>query len=88
MAPRKSPARTQPSQGSEAAGLALRPLSDTLATARHWEIAREDAGPNGAGLTDSYERELLAALARARAIVERMIPRGGCAQSPQPRVRV
>ena len=46
-----------------AAGLALRPLADTLAATLHWEIARADTGPHGAGLTDSDERELLAALA-------------------------
>jgi hypothetical protein len=45
-----------------AAGLALRPLSNTLADTLQWELAREDAGPHGAGLTDSDERELLAAL--------------------------
>jgi len=44
------------------AGLELRPLSDTLAAALDWEIARADAGPHGAGLTDNDERELLAAL--------------------------
>ena len=44
------------------AGLALRPLSDTLTATLQWEIAREDAGPHGAGLTDSDERQLLAAL--------------------------
>ena len=46
-----------------AAGLALRPRSDTLAATLQWELAREDAGPHGAGPTDSDERELLAALA-------------------------
>ena len=46
-----------------AAGLELRPLSDTLAATLHWESTRENAGPHGAGLTDSDERELLAALA-------------------------
>ena len=45
-----------------AAGLELRPLSDTLADTLEWELAREDAGPHGAGLTDSDERELLTAL--------------------------
>ncbi len=45
-----------------AAGLELRPLSDTLADTLQWELDREDAGPHGAGLTDSDERELLTAL--------------------------
>ena len=45
-----------------AAGLELRPLSDTLAATLQWELSREDAGPHGAGLTDSDERELLAEL--------------------------
>ena len=47
---------------SNECGLELRPLSDTLAAALHWERTRDNAGPHGAGLTDSDERELLAAL--------------------------
>ena len=45
-----------------AAGPELRPLSDTLAAPLQWERTRDNAGPHGAGLTDSDERELLAAL--------------------------
>ena len=37
-------------------GLALRPLPDTLTATLQREIAREDAGPYGAGLTDGDER--------------------------------
>jgi len=45
-----------------AAGLELRPLSDTLAATLQWESTRDRARPHGAGPTDSDECELLAAL--------------------------
>jgi len=45
-----------------AAGLELRPLSDTLAATLQWESTRDRARPHGAGPTDSEERELLATL--------------------------
>ena len=38
-----------------ATGLALRPLPDTLTATLQRGIAREDAGPYGAGLTDGDE---------------------------------
>lgn len=46
-----------------AAGLALRPMSETIADTLHWELALAEVGPHGAGLTDAEERELLVALA-------------------------
>jgi nucleoside-diphosphate-sugar epimerase len=42
-----------------AAGLVVRPLSDTLADTLAWEKSRANAGPHGAGLSDNEERELL-----------------------------
>ena len=47
-----------------AAGLVVRPLSDTLADSLAWENSRADAGPHGAGLSDSEERALLASYLR------------------------
>jgi nucleoside-diphosphate-sugar epimerase len=45
---------------AEAAGLAARPLEQTLTDVLQWEQSRPHPGPHGAGLTDTEERELLA----------------------------
>ena len=45
----------------------MRPLSDTRAAALNWENESKRYRPHGAGPTDSDERELRAALARALA---------------------
>lgn len=49
-----------------AAGLAPRPLAETLADTLAWELSRPEPGPHGAGLTDEEERRLFAAFAAAR----------------------
>ena len=50
---------------ARAAGLHARPLAQTLAAARDFELARGEVGAHGAGLTDEVERELLAELANS-----------------------
>lgn len=48
---------------ADAAGLAGRPLAQTLADTLTWELARPTPGPHGAGLSDDEERRLLESLA-------------------------
>jgi nucleoside-diphosphate-sugar epimerase len=48
---------------AKAAGLALRPLAETLADVLTWELEAGMEQPHGAGLTAAEERELLAELA-------------------------
>jgi 2'-hydroxyisoflavone reductase len=45
-----------------AAGLTLRPISETIADTLRWELGRDEVGPHGAGLADAEERDLLAEL--------------------------
>lgn len=51
---------TRDSSRAEAAGLSARPLKQTLSDVLEWEQSRPQAGPHGAGLTDTEESELLA----------------------------
>ncbi len=44
---------------SRAKGLIPRPLEQTLADTLAWNLARLDAGPHGAGLTDDEKRDVL-----------------------------
>jgi hypothetical protein len=44
-----------------AAGLACRPLEQTLADVLLWEESRDQAGPRQAGLATAEERRLIAA---------------------------
>jgi nucleoside-diphosphate-sugar epimerase len=52
---------------ARAAGLTVRPLTETLADSLRHELEHGIPNPHGAGLTDAEERELLAELAAARA---------------------
>ena len=54
----------RPTTRARAAGLAPRPLAETLADVLVWEADREQ--PHGSGLTDEEERELVAAARAAR----------------------
>jgi len=51
------------SSKARTAGLATRPLEETLADTLAWELTRDPAGPRKAGLSDEDERSLLRALA-------------------------
>ena len=53
------------SSRAHAAGLALRPLAETLADTLAWELEREPPAVRRAGLTDEDERRLLAELRSA-----------------------
>lgn len=47
------------SSAARAAGLATRPLAETLADTLAWELARAPGPTRKAGLPDNVERELL-----------------------------